>query len=358
MLRNVAIGLVGLVLVAVVVSQVFKAQIGERLFTRVIEQNIGTSALDELPDGLHVGLCGAGSPLPDPARSGPCTTVIAGGKLFVVDIGSGAARSLGTMRLPMGQVTAVLITHYHSDHIDGLGELMTLRWAQGNHSSPIPVYGPTGVTQVVEGFNAAYALDKTYRVAHHGADIVPPSGAGGTPMPFQASGLNSVVNVYDEDGVTITAFGVDHSPIHPAVGYRFDYKGRSVVIGGDTVKHQNLIDQSKGIDLLVHESLNAEWVGKMKDVADSRGLTRLAKIMHDILDYHTTPIEAAEIAAEADVGHLVLSHVVPPVPIRYLEAYYLNGTRDAFDGPITLGRDGMLFVLPAGSDDIEMRSMF
>ncbi len=358
MLRYILLGAVGLVLLVLAGSQIFKVQIGERLFTNVIKQNIGTSAADNLTDGLHVGLCGAGSPVPDITRNGPCTIVIAGDKMFVVDIGSGGARNVGNMRFALGDVDAVFLTHFHSDHIDGLGELMTLRWAQGNHAEPIQVYGPTGVKQVVEGFNAAYGLDVGYRVAHHGADIVPPSGAGGTPVPFRATGLNSIVQLYQEDGLTVTAFGVDHTPIHPAVGYRFDYKGRSVVIGGDTVKHQNLIDQSKGVDLLVHESLNAEWVSKMKSVADSRGLTALAKIMHDILDYHTTPVEAAEIAAEAGVDHLVLSHIVPPVPISYLEAYYLKGTADAFNGPITLGKDGMLFSLPAGSDSIDVKSMF
>lgn len=358
MVRNIGIAIVGLIVGVVAISQIFKVQIGERLFTNVLEQNMGANAISDLPDGLHVTLCGAGSPLPDVTRSGPCTAVIAGEKVFIVDIGSGAARNLGAMQLPIGNIEGIFLTHFHSDHIDGLGELMMLRWVQGNHKSPIPVYGPTGVTQVVDGFNAAYQLDAGYRVAHHGTDIVPPTGTGGDPKPFRSTGLNSATVVYDEDGLTVTGFGVDHTPIHPAVGYRFDYKGRSVVISGDTVKHQNLIDQSKGVDLLVHESLNAEWVTKMKETAERKGLNNLAKIMHDILDYHTTPIEAAEIAEEAGVKALVLSHVVPIVPISYLEAYYLKGTRDAFNGPITLGKDGMLFLLPEGSDTIEERSLF
>ncbi len=358
MFRNIAIGVAVLAVAVFAIVQLFKVQIGERMFTRAIEQNIGTSAADDLVDGLHVGLCGAGSPLPDLSRSGPCTIVLAGEKVFVVDIGSGGTRNIGSMRLPVGSIEAIFLTHFHSDHIDGLGELLTLRWVQGNHTEPVPVHGPIGVTQVVEGFNAAYRLDGGYRTAHHGADIVPPSGAGGAPKPFSAIGLNGSVEVYNDGSVTVTAFGVDHSPIEPAVGYRIDYKGRSVVISGDTVKHQNIIDNAQGADLLVHESLNAEWVGKMKDVADSRGLTVLSKIMHDILDYHATPIEAAETATEAGVSHLVLHHVVPPVPAPFLNPYYLKGTRDAFNGPITLGVDGMLFSLPAGSEDIDVTSLF
>ena len=358
MLRIIAIGLAGIILVGLAISQIFKVQIGERMFTNVLERNLGRNMLDELSDGLHVALCGAGAPLPDISRNGPCTAVIAGDRVFIVDIGSGAARNMGPMQLPIGQIGGIFLTHFHSDHIDGLGELMMLRWVQGNHTDPVPVYGPTGVTRVVEGFNAAYRLDAGYRVAHHGTEIVPPSGTGGAPKPFRVTGLNSAEVIYDEAGLKVTAFAVDHSPIHPAVGYRFDYKGRSAVISGDTVKHPNLIRQSKGIDLLVHESLNAEWVGKMKETAERRGLTAAAKIFHDILDYHTTPVEAAEIADEADVGALVLSHVVPIVPIDYLQAYYLKGTRDAYKGPITLGKDGMLFSMPTNSDAIIESALF
>ena len=358
MLRNIALGFVAFAVVVFAGVQLFKVQIGERMFTNVIEQNIGTSAADDLEEGLHVGLCGAGSPLPDLSRSGPCTIIMAGEKAFVVDIGSGGTRNIGSMRLPIGRIEAVFITHFHSDHIDGLGELLTLRWVQGNHTQPLPVHGPIGVTQVVEGFNAAYRLDSGYRTAHHGADIVPPSGAGGVPKPFNAIGPNGAVEVYNDGEVKVTAFGVIHSPIEPAVGYRFDYKGRSVVISGDTVKHPNIVTNSKDVDLLLHESLNAEWVNKMKDVADSRGLAALSKIMFDILDYHATPVEAAETASEAGVRHLVLHHVVPPVPVTFLNPYYLKGTSDAYNGPITLGVDGMLFSLPAGSEDIDITSLF
>ncbi len=358
MLRNIVIGVVLLGIAVFAGVQIFKVQIGARLFDRAIEQNMGRSLMDELPDGLHVALCGAGSPMPDRLRNGPCTAVIAGDQLFIVDIGSGAARNLGPMQIPSGRISAIFLTHFHSDHIDGLGELMMLRWVGGNNTSPVPVYGPTGVGEVVNGFNAAYRLDAGYRVAHHGEDIVPPSGAGGEPRPFRANGLNDVLTVFEDGDVKVTAFSVDHTPIHPAVAYRFDYMGRSVVISGDTVKHPNLIAQSKDVDLLVHEALNAEWVGKMQATAERRGLTALAQIAQDILDYHATPVEAAEVAQESGAKSLVLSHVVPPVPIRFMEAYYLKGTRDAYDGPITLGRDGMLFSLPTKTDEISVRDLF
>ena len=122
----------------------------------------------ELPDGIHVVLCGAGSPLPDPARSGPCVAVVAAQKLFVVDVGTGASRNMQMMGLPPSQLAAVFLTHFHSDHIDGLGELSLQRWVGGTFATPLPLIGPIGVDEVAAGFNRAYRIDSTYRTAHHG----------------------------------------------------------------------------------------------------------------------------------------------------------------------------------------------
>ena len=124
--------------------------------------------------------------MPDPTRAGPCTVVVAGQKLFVVDAGAGGTKNLSLMNLPPARVDGVFLTHFHSDHIDGLGELLLQRWAGGANTSPLPVWGPTGVDRVVGGFMSAYELDRGYRIAHHGPKVVPPSGFGGAPHPFAA----------------------------------------------------------------------------------------------------------------------------------------------------------------------------
>jgi ribonuclease Z len=335
-----------------VVGYVFPVEVGEAVFARVVGQNVGRNAVASLPDGLHVALCGSGSPLPDPSRKGPCTAVIAGKRLFVVDIGSGAARNFGPMGLQTGSVEAVLLTHFHSDHIDGLGELMMLRWAGAGNVAPLPVYGPTGVDVVVGGFNAAYSFDKNYRVAHHGADVNPPSGAGGEARPFAIDPATQSVVVLENDGLKVTAFTVDHAPIEPAVGYRFDYKGRSIVISGDTKPSENLVRAATGADLLVHEALNREMVDVIGAALGAGGNTRTPKIMKDILNYHTSPVEAAQVAKRAGVKALVITHIVPAVPFTFLNAYFLKGAAAEFDGPITVGQDGMIFSLPAGGAEI------
>lgn len=339
----------------VVIANLFKAQIGERIFARVVESRINADILTELPDGLHVILLGTGSPLGDPTRMGPSTVIVAGSRVFVVDAGSGSPRNLGQVGVPTGAIEAVFLTHFHSDHIDSLGELMLQRWVGGAHKTPLPVYGPKGVEQVVEGFNLSYRQDHYYRTAHHGADIAPPTGAGGQAFPFRKTVPSETL--IDDGNLKVVAFRVDHSPVEPAVGYRFDYKGRSVTLTGDTGRTTVIAQAAKGSDLLVSEVLNAEMVGVMQRELEAAGNTRFAKIMHDIPDYHITPVEAAETATEAGVKVLAFSHIVPAVPSPYLNAYYLKGTSKAFSGDIVLGQDGMLFSMPAGDDEVTQRRL-
>lgn len=328
-----------------------RAAIAERLMAKGLETTMATDATAALADGLHVALCGAGGPMPDPSRAGPCVAVVAGKHFFVVDAGTGGVRNLLRMRYPVGRIEALLLTHFHSDHVDGLGELATMRWVQGNNTQPLPVYGPAGVEQVTLGFAAAYAQDAVYRNAHHGDAVVPPSGHGVAPQSFTAPPDGELVTVFDADGVLIQMFAVDHAPVQPAVGYLFSYKGRTALISGDTAKSANLEHFAQGVDLLVHEALSPQLVGLMHNAAVKTGNQALAKITADILDYHASPIEAAETARAAAVGHLLYYHIVPPLVLPGAQAAWLAGVDDVF-AAYTLGQDGTAFSLPAGSKDI------
>ena len=344
-MKKLGLGLLVLVLFGVGVALLFQEQIGERLFARAVETAVARDVIGDLPDGINVVLCGSGSPLPDPTRAGPCSAVI-------ID-GSGAVRNLGLMGLNPGATEALLLTHFHSDHIDGMGELMLQRWAGGGRDAPLPVIAPEGVEAIVDGLNAAYAADVQYRIAHHGEATMFLTGAGGAAKPFALPEGQQQMVVYEKDGIRITAFSVAHKPISPAVGYRFDYKGRSVVFSGDTVKLPIVAKVCNGCDLLVHEVLNAEMVGTLEAAFEKAGRKRLVKIMADIPDYHTMPVEAAETAKAGKAKMLVFSHIVPALPLGYLDAYFMKGADAAYDGPIILGKDGMLFSLPANKDSIE-----
>ena len=351
-MKKLGMALLIVVLLLVAAGFLLREQIGEQIFSRAVETAVARDVIGDLPDGIHVALCGSGSPLPDPTRAGPCSAVIIDGKMFIVDIGGGAVRNLGLMGLNPGRIEALLLTHFHSDHIDGMGELMMQRWAGGGRDAPLPVIAPDGVQAIVEGLNAAYAADAQYRIAHHGEATILPTGAGGAARPFPVPEGQAQQLVYDQGGIRITAFSVDHKPISPAVGYRFDYKGRSVVFSGDTVKLPAVAKACNGCDLLVHETLNATMVGTMEQAFAKAGRKRMEKIMADIQNYHTTPVEAAETARAGRAKMLILSHIVPALPVAYLDSHYLKGVDAAFDGPVVLGRDGMLFSLPANKNSI------
>ncbi len=338
------------VVVAGTVAWAFRGPLAVAAMGRLYAKALGTDAYAGLGDGLHVGLCGAGSPMPDPTRAGPCAAVLAGQRLFVVDAGAGGTKNLSLMNLPPAQVAAVFLTHFHSDHIDGLGELMLQRWAGGAHTSPLPVYGPAGVDQVVGGFMAAYALDRGYRIAHHGPKVVPPTGFGGIPHAFDAA--HGGVVVLNDGGLKVTAFPVRHDPAHPAVGYRFDYRGRSVVISGDTAPSPELEAAARGADVLVHEGLAPNLVAVQRKAALAGGKSNLAAIMHDILSYHSAPEAVAAIAQRDQVRYLLFTHIIPPLPVRALEGPWLGRSREIFGGPIQVGHDGDFLSLPPATTDV------
>jgi ribonuclease Z len=336
----------------------YQGQIGMRLTQELVERSMQNQLLAGLPDGLHAGLCGSGAPLADPTRAGPCVFVIAGKHVYVVDAGEGSARKMSLMGLSPGSIDGILLTHFHSDHIGGLGEMMLQRWGMASHPDQVPVMGPQGVEGVVKGFNDAYALDKIYRIAHHGEAMMPPSGSGGVARPFKlVDGSDQGQVVLEQDGLTITAFAVNHAPVFPAAGYRFDYGGRSVVISGDTAPSPVLAKFARGCDLLFHEGLQPAMVTMMQDAAVRNGREGAAKILADIPSYHTTPEDAARIAQSAGVRYLMFYHTIPPLRFAYFNAAFLGDAPRIFKGPITVGKDGMLLSLAPGTTTVTMREL-
>lgn len=318
----------------------------ERLVDRQVErtlQRVDDSVLAS-PD-LQVVLCGTGSPIADPERASACTAVIAGGHFVLVDVGPGAWETLDLENLPVGNVEAVLLTHFHSDHIGDLGEATTQGWIAGR-PAPLEVFGPPGTARVVAGFAEAYAADVEYRIAHHGEGALPRAAAGAVAREIALPAGTTAAPVFERDGLRVTMFAVDHEPVAPAVGYRFDFAGRSVVVSGDTKKSESVAVNARGADLLVHEALHPGLVGRAVDAARRLGRERLAKLAGDIPDYHASPVEAAEVARQAGVPHLVLTHLVPAPPNALARRMFLAGVGDAYDGEVTLGEDGMRFSLP------------
>lgn len=300
-----------------------------------------------LSDGqLHVVMCGTGSPLADANRASACVAVIAGGEVVLIDIGPGSWRQVALNRLPAQNLSAILLTHFHSDHIGDLGEAVTQSWIAGR-TKPVEVYGPPGIERVVSGFAQAYSLDAGYRVAHHTEQLLPRAAAGPVSREVRLQTDAGAVTVFERNGLKVIAFKVEHEPVKPAYGYRLDYRGRSVVISGDTTRSSNLATHAAGADLLIHEVLAKDILTLASNNLERAGDKRRAQLTRDILGYHTSPIEAAEIAAMARVETLVFTHMVPPINPPVTEQMFLRGVEGVFKGKVVIAKDGLRFDLPA-----------
>ena len=354
--RRFLTGLLALTVIAAAAAYHWRGPLSVALVQKIMAKRFAEQPLADLPDGLHAGICGSGSPFPDARRGSPCTLVIAGQRLFVFDSGSSASTNIARMGFDLGSIQAVFLTHFHSDHIGGLGDVMLNRWVAGANTSPLPVLGPPGVKAVVDGFMQAYEQDRLYRIAHHGEKIIPPTGFGGTPLTFATPQPGTSVLLIDEPDLSIAAFSVDHSPIEPALGYRVRYKDRTLVISGDTKQSPEVQREAKGVDLLIHEALSSELLQPLSEVAAAAGRGNLAQIFVDIQNYHTSPEQAAQTAQTAGAKYLLLTHIVPPLPLPGLQQAFLGDAENIFKGPLRVGQDGDFVSMPAGTDEVTLSS--
>lgn len=285
------------------------------------------------PDaGISVILLGTGVPIPNPQRGTACTAVIAGDRVFLVDTGRNCVVTLD--QAGIFDLDAIFYTHYHSDHFIGLGEIL-LNFGVAGIDRSIPVLGPPGAVEVVEGIVATYRLDLEYRITHHGDK-------------FSEAVMNPTVTehepgiVLDEDGLKVTMFPVCHEPIEPAVGYRFEYRDQIVVISGDTRVCPDYAAGAEGADLLVSEAENAAMFNPGLALARATGNTRQLEMIQEGMEYHAETLALARMAQEAGVKKLALTHLFPSIPpTEAAEAAFIQGMSDYFDGPIIVGRDGM-----------------
>jgi ribonuclease Z len=292
-------------------------------------------------DGLKITLCGTSSPIPAPGRAQACVAVETPEHLYIIDAGSGSAATANLSNVPMEKLRGILITHFHSDHISDIGDFNLNSWVAGR-PEPLQIIGPTGVERIVDGFNMAYELDRGYRVAHHGAELLNPE-LGTLQSKTIAEGV-----IVDQDGLRITAFEVSHPPIEPAFGYRLDYGDRSVVISGDSLVTDKIVEISNGADVVLHDAMSLQLLRGAAGMARTTGNTRLATVLQDIQDYHATTEDLNRLSSEAEIGQLALYHLVPaPRNAMALRAF----SNDIPEGAL-LTEDGMVISLPAGSEEI------
>ena len=273
-------------------------------------------------DSTLLVMLGTGTPNADPERSGPALAIVAGGRPYLVDCGPGivrraaAANLAGIAALDMPNLTRLFVTHLHSDHTAGFADLILTPWVL-ERELPLEVYGPPGIRSMTDHILAAYAEDINIRI--HGSQ---PQNATG--IQVNAHEIESG-EVYRDENVRVTAFPVVHGDWRHAFGFRFDTADRSIVVTGDTVATDAVVEACGGCDVLVHEVYAKTGLDRRS--ADWQAYYRQT---------HTSGIELGEIAARANPKLLVLYH-------RLLsgatEAELLAEIRQSFDGPVAFAND-------------------
>jgi ribonuclease Z len=267
---------------------------------------------------MDVILLGTGSPIPSATRAGPATLVKAGGANLLVDCGRGVIMRLTAAGVPPPAISAVLLTHMHSDHITDLNDVITCAWVMAPTPRPLRVFGPVGAKALVEATLAMLAFDVKYRIDHHADLNDPPQVEVVELAPGDA---------FEVGDCHITAHRTDHSPVFPTLGYRIEHAGAVAALAGDTIPCPELDAMCRGADVYVQTVIREDLVRRVP-----------SQRFQDILDYHSTVEQAAQTAARAGVKTLMLTHYVPPL-FPGQEDEWRALARPHFSGEIVLGDD-------------------
>jgi ribonuclease BN (tRNA processing enzyme) len=269
----------------------------------------------------------AGGPRPRKERMSSAQVVIVNDVPYVVDCADGVARQLVTAGVPLQQLRHVFITHHHSDHNAGYGNLLLLAWASGLHTR-VDAWGPPPLEKITKLFLEMSATDIDNRIADVGSVPLAPL--------IHVHELTAAGPVMQDENVKVTCALVDHPPMVPSFAYRFDSADRSIVISGDTARSDNLVKLAQGADVLVHEAL---WVPAVERLAIRQRDPALFK--KHMIDSHTSIEDCGRVAAAAGVKTLVLSHLVPVDDPAISEQMWIDAARPYFKGEIIVGRDLM-----------------
>ena len=272
---------------------------------------------------FKVTLIGTGTPLPSVDRFGPSTLVEVGNQKLLFDVGRGATIRLTQAGVPLRDINAVFLTHLHSDHVNGLSDLWLTGWlppAFGRRTTAFRIYGPSGTREMMSYLERAHQADIRMRMADEHE-----SASG---IAIDATDVTEGV-VYEREGVRVTTFDVDHGEeVKPALGYRVDFSGRSVVLSGDTRLSRNLIAHAKGADVVIHEVMAVT-----DDALRESDVTRL------IMAHHISPEQAGRVFAEAAPRLAVYSHVILGAGVSTDDL--IRRTKAAYAGAIEVGSDLM-----------------
>ncbi|MGH6913129.1 MAG: MBL fold metallo-hydrolase [Geminicoccales bacterium] len=271
-------------------------------------------------------LLGTGCPQAHPHRFGPASLVVAGGKSFLIDCGSGVTQRMAAAGVSGAKLDALLLTHLHSDHVVDLYQLIISSWHQGR-DRPQRIFGPAGTRAFAEATMDLWRKERDLRIAW---ERRPSTAAFELDITEFDEGT-----VLEADGVRISAFEVDHRPVERAFGFLLETEHARVAFSGDTTVCDNLVSHVRGVDLLVHECFIH---GAMTE-----GHMRSAQGLANVAAYHTLSSEVGKVASRAGAGVLLLNHFVP---VAFDRDALLREVAADFAGPVVIGEDLLTIDVP------------
>ena len=274
---------------------------------------------------MKITLLGTGSPLPSATCAGPSTLVQAGGQNIVVDAGRGVIMRLVGAMCPPPFISAIILTHLHSDHICDLNDIITTRWISSPAATPLPIYGPKGTQKMVDGLLAMLSQDETYRLEHHD-DL---RAAGGMKVDVREVEAGESFTIGD---VTVSVHATDHRPVAPTIGFRIEHDGVVGALAGDTIPCDGLYEMCKDADIYVQTVLREDLVRTFAPLVPT------GDRFLDILDYHSTVQQAGQTAAKCKVKTLLLTHFVPAIQPGQEDEWRAMAA-EHFAGEIVVGPD-------------------
>jgi ribonuclease Z len=301
---------------------------------------LGTPKVEGLTDGkLHLYFCGTGDPEigMQNIRRPSCLAVVADNEFFVIDAGEGSSQNLGAIQLPLPLLNKVFMTHWHSDHMAGLGYLSNVSWLAGR-AGPMNLYGPFGVDKIANALNDLYSLDTLYRGVNREGSVNVDSFV---IKPNYITTANGREPIFKTNNLKLIPFQVDHEPAFPALGYVIDYKGCKVVVSGDTSINANLAEHYKDAVLLISEAFShnlGQYI--LKSFENSSDKAEGLAYYNETAHYHSDTWELAKFATEQGVKQIVLTHLVPAIPTtKAAKALFTKGMEQYYKGSITVADD-------------------
>lgn len=279
--------------------------------------------------GASVALLGVkGGPAIRPGSNMPTSILVKmGGKTILVDAGLGATKGVCDQGTPLPGVDLVVITHLHSDHYLELGPFFHTAWVAGLKGS-VPVIGPSGLRHYWHHFCEAMDFDISLRIEDEGRS------------DFSALAELRLIHegvVFESDTLKISAMKNLHPPIEETYALKLEADGKTIVLSGDTAFMPEMIEFSRGADLLVHECMLIDGV----DALIARMKNGDERLRAHILRSHTAAEDVGRIASEAGIVALALNHFVPDGDPDFTEADYEREVRKYWSGPLHVGRDCM-----------------